>query len=74
MTKLPALKSKEVIAILEKAGYYVDHITGSHYIMRHPNRPQRIPVPYHVKDLKKGVLHSIIKQSGMSQEEFLSLH
>jgi len=73
MTKLPALKPKEVIAILEKAGYYVDHITGSHYIMRHPDRPQRIPVPYHVKDVKKGVLHSVIKQSGMSQEEFLSL-
>ena len=73
MTKLPALKPKEVIAILEKAGYYTDHITGSHYIMRHPDHPQRIPVPYHVKDVKKGVLHSIIKQSRMSQEEFLSL-
>ena len=73
MTKLPALKPKEVIAILEKADYYIDHITGSHYIMRHLERRHRIAVPYHVKDLKRGVLHSIIKQSGMSREEFLSL-
>lgn len=73
MIKLSALKPKEVIAVLEKAGYYIDHTTGSHYIMRHPDRPQRIPVPYHVEDSKKGVLHSIIKQSGMSREEFLSL-
>lgn len=45
MTRMPALKPKEVIAILEKAGYYVDHTTGSHYIMRHPDYTQRIPVP-----------------------------
>lgn len=73
MTRRPALKPREVIAILERAGYCVDHTTGSHYIMRHPNRPQRIPVPYHAKDIKRGVLHSIIKQSGLSQQEFLSL-
>jgi len=73
MTRMPALKPKEVIAILEKAGYYIDHTTGSHYIMRHPEYRQRIPVPYHAKDIKRGVLHSIIKQSGLSQEQFLSL-
>ena len=73
MTRMPALKLKEVIAILEKAGFYIDHTTGSHYIMHHPDYPQRIPVPYHTKDIKRSVLHSIIKQSGLTQEEFLSL-
>jgi len=72
MTRMPALKPKEVVSILEKAGYYIDHTTGSHYIMRHPDYHQRIPVPYHAKDIKRGVLHSIIKQSGLSKEEFLS--
>ena len=38
MTRMPALKPKEVIAVLEKAGYYIDHTTGSHYIMCHPDR------------------------------------
>lgn len=73
MTRLPALKPKEVIAILEKAGYYIDHTTGGHYIMRHPDYAHRIPVPYHAKDTKKGVLRSIIRQSGLSKEEFLAL-
>jgi len=50
---MPAPKPKEVVSILEKAGYYIDHTTGSHYIMRHPDYPQRIPVPYHAKDIKK---------------------
>jgi len=74
MTKLPTLKPKEVIAILKKADYYIDHVTGSHYIMRHPERRHHIAIPYYVRDVKRGVLHSIIKQSRMSQEEFLSLH
>ena len=73
MTRMPTLKPKEVIAILERAGYCIDHTTGSHYIMRHSDHPQRIPVPYHTKDIKKGVLRSIIKQSGMAKEDFLSL-
>jgi len=73
MTRMPALKAKEAVSILEKAGYSIDHITGSHYIMRHADYPQRIPVPYHAKDIKRGVLHSIIKQSGLSRENFLSL-
>ena len=33
---MPVLKPKEVVSILEKAGYYIDHTTGSPYIMRHP--------------------------------------
>ena len=74
MTKLPALKPAEVIRILERAGYYIDHTTGSHYIMRYPDRPGRIPVPYHgARDIKRGTLRSIIKQSGLTEEEFLKL-
>jgi len=74
MTRLPALKPAEVIRILERAGYYVDHVTGSHYIIRHPERPGRIPVPYHAgRDIKRGTLGSIIKQSGLTEEEFLKL-
>ncbi len=73
MTKPPALKAREVITILQKAGYEVDHTTGSHYIMRHHERPGRIVVPYHSADIKVGLLRTIIKQSGLTQEEFLAL-
>ncbi len=73
MTKLPALKAREVIAILQRAGYEIDHITGSHYILRHRDRYPRIVVPYHSGDLKTAVLRSIIKQSGLTEDEFLAL-
>jgi len=74
MTKLPALKSREVIRILERAGYQVDRVKGSHHIMRHPQRPGRIPVPFHAgRDIKMAVLRSIVEQSGLTEEEFLAL-
>jgi predicted RNA binding protein YcfA (HicA-like mRNA interferase family) len=74
MTKLPALKPREVIRILERAGYQVDRVRGSHYIMRRPGRRGRIPVPFHGgRDIKMAVLRSIIEQSGLTDEEFLAL-
>ena len=71
--KLPALKPKEVIRILEKAGYYVKRQTGSHVIMVNEKRKKVIPVPYHNRSLKKGTLHGIVKRSGLSGEEFIDL-
>lgn len=72
MTRLPAMRPKEVIAILLKVGYVVDHQTGSHAILYKDGRLP-IAVPNHNKDLKKGTLHQIVRSSGLSIEEFLKL-
>jgi predicted RNA binding protein YcfA (HicA-like mRNA interferase family) len=69
--KLPVLTSKEVIKALERSGFYIRRITGSHYILKKDNRI--VTVPYHNQDLKRGTLSSIIKQSGFTIEEFLDL-
>ncbi|MEW6423795.1 MAG: type II toxin-antitoxin system HicA family toxin [Bacillota bacterium] len=73
MARLPALKAKEVIGALQELGFQVDHVTGSHYILRHPGG-RRVVVPYHGKgDVKQGVLRSIIRQAGITPEEFKKL-
>lgn len=72
MTKLSPLKPREVISKLKKLRFIVDHVSGSHYIMFNPRTKTRIPIPYHAKDLKTGTLRSIIKQIGLSVEEFLN--
>ena len=72
--RLPPMTAREVIAALRKAGWTVDRTTGSHYIMRHPDKAGRFPVPYHGnRDIKVAVLRSIIRQAGMTVEEFLEL-
>jgi predicted RNA binding protein YcfA (HicA-like mRNA interferase family) len=73
MSRLPALNADEVIRKLRRAGFEVDHITGAHYIMRHPDGRQTV-VPYHGgRDIKRGVLRAIIRQAGLTVGEFLDL-
>lgn len=69
---LRVLKPKQVLRALQRAGFFVHHASGSHYILKHPNRLlNRVTLPYHTKDLKRKTLESIIKQSGLTIEEFL---
>lgn len=73
MTKIPPQKPREVIAKLKKVGFITDHVSGSHYLMLNPKTRNRVPVPFHTKDIKTGTLRSIISQSGLSIEEFLKI-
>jgi predicted RNA binding protein YcfA (HicA-like mRNA interferase family) len=73
MPRLPVCKPVAVIRVLQRAGFVLDHSTGSHRFFRHPARPGIVTVPFHRKDLKRGTLKSIIDQAGFSVEEFLQL-
>ena len=70
--KLPALKARQVVRALERAGFRLVRQKGSHQIFEHPERPElRVTVPDHGShDLKTGTMASILKQCGMSAEEF----
>ena len=72
MPKLPILSGKEVVKALSKIGYEIDHQTGSHIILRQIKKPhRRLTVPNH-KEIAKGTLLAIIKQSGLTKEDFLN--
>ncbi len=72
--RLPAAKPREVLRALSKAGFFVHHSSGSHYILRHPDKPHlRVTLPYHNKDLKRKTLSSIIEQAGLTTEQFIEL-
>lgn len=73
MPKLPVLSGIKIVKALSKVGYEVDHQTGSHMILRHKEQPhRRLTVPNH-DELAKGTLLAIIKQSGLTREEFMNL-
>ncbi|MBI5700760.1 type II toxin-antitoxin system HicA family toxin [Candidatus Saganbacteria bacterium] len=71
--KLPNIKPKEIIKILQRAGFYIDHQSGGHITLLNDKAQKRVTLPSHPKEVKKGTLHSIIKQSGLSREEFIQL-
>jgi len=70
MSKLPVLKPKEVMRKYEKLGFIVDRQSGSHLILFHPKTKRRAVIPHHLKDLKKGTLSAILRESGVNKEEF----
>ena len=73
MPKLPVISGVKVVKALAKIGYEVDHQTGSHMILRHKEEPQRrLTVPNH-DEIAKGTLLAIIKQGGLTREEFMDL-
>jgi mRNA interferase HicA len=69
--RLPTLKPREVVRVLKRAGFIETRQTGSHLMLRHPVTKKTIPVPMHARDIKRGLLMSIIKQANLSQQEFL---
>ena len=73
MSKLPVVSGRHAVRVFERIGYEVDHQTGSHIILRHSESPhRRLTVPDH-RELAKGTLRSLIRQAGISVEEFQSL-
>ncbi len=70
--KLPRISGRECIKALEKAGFYQVRQKGSHIVMRRDDPFCQLIVPDH-KELDTGTLRAIIRQSGLSIEEFIKI-
>ncbi len=57
------MKGKELVKQLQKNGWTIDRIHGSHYIMKKGSQTEVIPV--HNFDLAPGLLHAIKKRTGL---------
>ena len=69
MSKLPRLSGKACVQALGKAGFELKRQQGSHIVLRRDDPFAQLVVPNH-KELDRGTLRAIIKQSGLSVEEF----
>lgn len=73
MSGLPVVSGREVAKAVEKIGYVFDRQRGSHMILRQQDPPyRRLTVPDH-KQVAKGTLRAIIRQAGLTVEEFNDL-
>jgi predicted RNA binding protein YcfA (HicA-like mRNA interferase family) len=75
MTRLPTLTAREVIKKLKKVGFIFDRqAKGSHEIWYNPITKRRTTIPNHPgTDIPKGTLKAIIKEAGLTEEEFVAL-
>ena len=73
MSELPRISGREVVKALRKVGYEQDRQRGSHIVLRQVVEPhRRVVVPDH-KEVAKGTLRAIIKQVGLTVDEFRKL-
>ncbi len=73
MPKLPVVSGREVVKVMSKLGYEFDRQRGSHIILRQAMAPhRRLTVPDH-DEIAKGTLRSILREAGITVEEFVRL-
>jgi predicted RNA binding protein YcfA (HicA-like mRNA interferase family) len=71
VSRLPVCSGRDAVKAFAKVGYLVDHQTGSHIILRHPNR-RRLTIPDH-RELAKGTLRALIREAGLTVDQFTAL-
>jgi predicted RNA binding protein YcfA (HicA-like mRNA interferase family) len=70
MTKLPVISGRECLKALERAGFYFKHQERSQVILRRKDPFAQVVIPDH-KELDRGTLRAIIRQAGLSVDDFV---
>lgn len=72
MVSLPALKAKQVLRALQRAGFYIHHQAGSHVRLFHKTKSHlRVTIPIHSRDIPRATLSQVLKQAELSKKELL---
>jgi predicted RNA binding protein YcfA (HicA-like mRNA interferase family) len=65
--------ANKIIKVLSKLGFKIVRKRGSHVVLKHPDGRLTV-VPVHTgEDIGSGLLAKIIKDTGLSKEEFIKL-
>ena len=72
MPSLPVLSGREAVRAFEKAGWEVSRQRGSHMILTREGHIASLSDPDH-KEVARGTLRSLIRNSGMTVEAFTEL-
>jgi predicted RNA binding protein YcfA (HicA-like mRNA interferase family) len=72
--RVPRVTGADIVRALERDGWLVDRISGSHHILKHPDRAGRPVVPRHAGQIvKPGTLKDILRDADMSVDRLRSL-
>lgn len=59
------LKPRELVRSLKQNGFIEKSQQGSHLKMYNPKTKVTIPIQIHAREMKKGILHAILKKAGL---------
>lgn len=66
MPPVPSVPGRKVVRALERHGFVVDRIRGSHHVLVHPDG-RSTTVPVHAgRDVPRGTLRGVLRDVGMT--------
>lgn len=71
--RLPAVRPREVVRALERAGWQAARQRGSHLSMTKEGSRSIVSIPMHNRDLKRGTLSGILEDADLSVDDFIGL-
>jgi len=73
MPPIPTVSGTELVRALERAGFVVTRVKGSHHRLKHPDgRATTVPV-HSGRDVPKGTLRSVLDDTGLTVEDLRKL-
>ncbi|MCX5994023.1 MAG: type II toxin-antitoxin system HicA family toxin [Chloroflexi bacterium] len=72
MPRLPVISGKQAIEAFRKIGWKPDRHHGSHIVLIKEKSPIILSIPDH-KEIRRGTLRSLIRNAGLTVEEFVAL-
>ena len=73
MPKLPIVKSRKLIKVLQKLEFVEIRQKGSHKFFYREKDNKATVVPIHTKDIGRGLLRKILNEIDLSPDEFINL-
>lgn len=74
MSRLPVVTDRELLRALQRAGFYVDRVRGSHTVLLHPGKPGvRVVLAVHGDDLHPSELKRLLRAAQIAPDEFRAL-
>jgi predicted RNA binding protein YcfA (HicA-like mRNA interferase family) len=71
--RFPSVSAKDVVRVLQRAGFAFQRQKGSHVTLRDPESRRTVVVPMHTGDIKRPLLKAILQQAELGEDEFRSL-
>ena len=59
------MKSRELIDLLKKDGWFLVAVRGSHHHFKHPKKQGKVTIPHPKDHIPVGTVNSVLKQAGL---------
>ncbi|MGB9792677.1 MAG: type II toxin-antitoxin system HicA family toxin [Thermacetogeniaceae bacterium] len=62
---MKSYSSRELIRMIQEAGWVLVRVSGSHYQFKHPTKPGLVTIPHPRKNLPLKTVKNILRQAGL---------